>query len=391
MNISGRSKEPKPDTPPDLSFLTKTLPTRAWREEAFARAAEIQGLSDWIDKLQESHQEKLREKQHDDLGELDEPDELGEPEADADKRLADAIKSHVEAAYKAASGHRPRMHTSARLARATSNIHAAETDLLRRAPSRFFRGELPNMEAHVKRHLPIDDPRRIRIEDIARKERERTNNDALDVRDRESVIAAVRAASSAAAREQQRVRSFSAIISWASVLLFVIAGLVALLGILRPEMLALCFEPQPTPTEPPLLVCPTEESLLTGEDDVDTVTLGTVSKWDVPLIEFIGMVAAGVTGAVALRRIQGTATPFTVPVVLNILKLPTGALTAVLGLMLMRGGFVPGLTALDDTPQIIAWAVVFGASQQLFTGMVDRQAESVLGATGDKTYRPTTG
>jgi hypothetical protein len=77
-------------------------------------------------------------------------------------------------------------------------------------------------------------------------------------------------------------------------------------------------------------------------------------------------------------------------VVLNILKLPTGALTAVLGLMLMRGGFVPGLTALDDPPQIIAWAVVFGASQQLFTGMVDRQAESVLGATGDKTCRPTT-
>lgn len=388
MKIPGLPDGSKSHVPPELSLLSKTPPTRAWREEAFARAAEIQGLSDWIDKLQEKHQEKLQEKHQDERGELG---ELGEPEADADKRLADAIKGHVEAAYKAASGRRPRMHTSARLARATSNIHAAETDLLRRAPSRFFRGELPNMEAHVKRHLPIDDPRRIRIEDIARKEREKTNNDALDVRERESVIAAVRAASSAAAREQQRVRSFSAIISWASVLLFVIAGLVALLGFLRPEMLALCFEPQPTPTQAPVLVCPTKESLLTGEDDIDTVKLGTVSKWDVPLIEFIGMVAAGVTGAIALRRIQGTATPFAVPVVLNILKLPTGALTAVLGLMLMRGGFVPGLTALDNPPQILAWAVVFGASQQLFTGMVDRQAESVLGATGDKTYRPTTG
>jgi hypothetical protein len=195
----------------------------------------------------------------------------------------------------------------------------------------------------------------------------------------------------AAAREQQRVRSFSAIISWASALLFVIAGLVAILGFLQPEMLALCFEPQPTPTQPAVLVCPTAESPLTDGADIDPVVRGTVSKWDVPLIEFIGMVAAGVTGAVALRRIQGTATPFTVPVVLNILKLPTGALTAVLGLMLMRGGFVPGLTALDTTPQIIAWAVIFGASQQLLTGMVDRQAASVLGATGDKTYRPTTG
>src|SRR5215212_8817993 len=281
------------------------------------------------------------------------------------------------------------MHTSARLARATNNIHAAETNLLRRVPLRFFQGELPSMDAHVRRHLPIDDPRRVRIEDIARKERERKDDGVLDSTERESIIAAMRAASSAAAREQQRVRSFGAIISWASALLFVIAVLVAILGVLHPEMLPLCFEPQPTPTQPAVLVCPTAASPLT--DDIDAVVRRTVSNWDVPLIEFIGMVAAGVTGAVALRRIQGTATPFTVPVALNILKLPTGALTAVLGLMLMRGGFVPGLTALDTTPQIIAWAVIFGASQQLFTGMVDRQAASVLGATGDKTYRPTTG
>jgi hypothetical protein len=356
--------------PPDLSLLSSTMPTRAWREEALARAAEIQALSAWLDKLEEP---------------------LGETDADADKRLADAIKSHVAAVYKAVSGGRPRMHTSARLARASSNIHAAETNLLRRAPSRFLRGELPNMDAHVRRHLPLDDPRRVRIDDIARKERDRKGDGALDSRERESLIAAMRAANSAAAREQQRVRSFSAIISWASVLLFVIAGLVAILGILHPELLALCFEPQPTPTQPPLLVCPTGESFLTPGADIDPVVQMTVTRWDVPLIEFIGMVAAGVTGAVALRRLQGTPTPFAVPVVLNILKLPTGALTAVLGLMLMRGGFVPGLTALDNTPQIIAWAVIFGASQQLFTGMVDRQAASVLGATGDKTYRPTTG
>ncbi len=370
MSTAGGSAGTQPDTPTALSLLSSTLPTRAWREEALARAAEIQALSDWIDQLQEAR---------------------GERDVGADQRLADAISSHVSAVQKAVSGRRPWMHTSARLARAASNIHAAETSLLRRAPLRFLRGELPSMDAHVRRHLPIDDPRRVRMEDIARKDNDGNEDGALDPLERESVIAAVRAASSAAAREQQRVRSFSAIISWASALLFVIAGLVAILGTLRPELLALCFEPQPTPTQVPLLVCPTGESPLIDGDDIDDVVQRTVSKWDVPLIEFIGMVAAGVTGAIALRRIQGTPTPFAVPVVLNILKLPTGALTAVLGLMLMRGGFVPGLTALDSTPQVIAWAVIFGASQQLFTGMVDRQAASVLGATGDKTYRPTTG
>jgi hypothetical protein len=381
MRTPGGSAGSQPDPPAELKLLWATLPTRAWREEALARAVEIQALSDWVDKLREQEQQEQQEQL----------EQLGEKDAEADKRLADAIKSHVAAVCKAVSGGRPRMHTSARLARATNNIHAAETNLLRRAPLRFFRGELPNMDAHVRRHLPIDDPRRERIEDIARKERERKDDGVLDSRERESIIAAMRAASSAAAREQQRVRSFGAIISWASALLFVIAGLVAILGFLHPEMLALCFKPQPTPPQSAVLVCPTAESPIPDGVDIDAVVKETVTGWDVPLIEFIGMVAAGVTGAVALRRIQGTATPFTVPVVLNILKLPTGALTAVLGLMLMRGGFVPGLTALDNTPQIIAWAVVFGASQQLFTGMVDRQAASVLGATGDKTYRPTTG
>jgi hypothetical protein len=57
----------------------------------------------------------------------------------------------------------------------------------------------------------------------------------------------------------------------------------------------------------------------------------------------------------------------------------------------LRGDFVPGLTALDSTPQIIAWAAIFGASQQLFTGMVDRQAATVLDAIGGKTYKPRTG
>jgi hypothetical protein len=372
MRITWPWRRTPPAASAGLESLASTLPARAWREEALARAAEIQALSDWMDKRKE-------------------------PRSEADARLAHAICGHVKAVEKAASGRRPWMHTSARLARATGNIHAAETDLLRRAPEDFFRGELPSMDAHVRRHLPVDDPRRVRIEDIARRDLDhKDDRGPLDPRDRESIIAAMRAASSAAAREQQRVRSFSAIISWASALLFVIAGLVALLGILHPSLLAVCFEPQPTATEPAMLVCPTGQSLLpngkgSSAADIDVTVRRTVSKWDVPLIEIVGIVAAGVTGAIALRRIQGTPTPFTVPVVLNVLKLPTGALTAVLGLLLMRGGFVPGLTALDNTPQVIAWAVIFGASQQLFTGMVDRQAASVLDATGDKTYKATTG
>jgi hypothetical protein len=49
-------------------------------------------------------------------------------------------------------------------------------------------------------------------------------------------------------------------------------------------------------------------------------------------------------------------------------------------MVLMRGQFVPGLSALDTPAQILAWALVFGYGQQLFTRLVDQQAHSVLGS-----------
>jgi hypothetical protein len=42
------------------------------------------------------------------------------------------------------------------------------------------------------------------------------------------------------------------------------------------------------------------------------------------------------------------------------------------------GQFFPDLTALDTSAQILAWALVFGYAQQLFTRLVDAQADTVL-------------
>lgn len=350
-------------------FAHPELTTRPWREEALARATELETLSNWIDELP--------------------ADRRGEPERGADEHLANAIRDHIDAVRTAARAGGPRMRTGARLARVASNLNAAEADLLRRAPLDYLCGELPSLEAHVRRHLPADDPRRNRVDDLTRRLADEAR--APTQREREGLIAASRAASSAAEREQQRIRDFRGILGAATALLFVIAVLVGLLAAARPAMTALCFVPQSAQ----VVVCPTGQSPLPGPDaddqDVDDAVRDTVTAWDVPLVQIVGLVAAGVTGAVALRRLRGSSTPFGIPVALTVLKLPTGALTAVLGLLLMRGGFVPGLTALDSTPQILAWAVVFGASQQLFTGLVDRQAQNVFDSVGGKTYTPTGG
>jgi hypothetical protein len=93
----------------------------------------------------------------------------------------------------------------------------------------------------------------------------------------------------------------------------------------------------------------------------------------------LGSVGGAVAGVFSIRRLHGSSSPYAVPLSLAVLKLPLGATTAITGLLLIRGGFVPGLSMLDFPAQIMAYAVLLGYSQQVFTGMVDQQAQRVLG------------
>ncbi|MDP9210096.1 MAG: hypothetical protein M3O65_16725, partial [Actinomycetota bacterium] len=96
----------------------------------------------------------------------------------------------------------------------------------------------------------------------------------------------------------------------------------------------------------------------------------------------------GLSAAVSIRHLHGSSTPYDVPVALSLLKLPSGALSAVIGLVFIRGEFVPGLSQLDNQPQILAYAFLFGIAQQLVTRLVDRQAQDVLTKVPSK--EPTT-
>ena len=111
---------------------------------------------------------------------------------------------------------------------------------------------------------------------------------------------------------------------------------------------------------------------------VDDNIKNTATPHDLLVVELVGLTAAAVSTAAAIRRVKGSSDRFFLPVALASLKLPTGAMTAFLGLLLMRGQFVPGLTALDTSAQILAWALVFGYAQQLFTRFVDQQGQSIL-------------
>lgn len=325
--------------------------TKAWREQALTRVAEL------------ATQTRLQRNRN--------------------SELADQIEGHLEEARDAAkNGTNLRSAIGgAPLERAASNLDAAEADLLRLLPISDVRALMPSLQAHVDAHLDSRDPRRTRFDEIA--EDVKTTN--LQEDSRETVAAAHRAASSEARREVVRVRSFRNVLLVAATLLALAAGGLAVLGVVNPDVIPLCFAP-----DEKRVVCPTAENPL-GNQGVEAVTRTTTSSWDLALIELVGLVAAAVAAAAALSGIKGTSVPFSLPVALSLLKLPTGALTAVLGLLLMRGEFIPGLSALDTSGQIVAWGVVFGAAQHIFTRLVDQQAQTVLEGIGSASAPADTG
>jgi hypothetical protein len=255
---------------------------------------------------------------------------------------------------------------------------------------------------HVQCHLPPTDARRQEFERIARKigvkdpdhpllQKEKDSSPAAKkaiVRDeRRKIINIVRAASSAGLREHVRLRSFRNVVVVTAMLMAVLAIGVALTGFFRPTLIPLCFAPEeagkatvvyPTHQSEPFVPAGGQKQRGVPTRDIDTVVAETASSQDLIVVELVGLTAAAIATAAAIRRIKGSSERYGLPVALAALKLPTGAITAFLGLLLMRGQFVPGLSALDTSAQIFAWALVFGYAQQLFTRLVDQQGQTVL-------------
>jgi hypothetical protein len=291
------------------------------------------------------------------------------------------IQDHWEAAETALKW---RFRRGARVERVVSHLDAVDAEILRLAPDSHVYGQLPGVLADIRRQLPATDARVQQIAALAT-----PTDKPLDERDRDLIASTQRAASAEARRQVRRLSSFTRVLYATAAVLAVGMVIFAIVGFIGPRNLPVCFNPVDG------VVCPTSmtdapKPVTDGESgqpkavtpDVDKAMRKHAGKWDIALIEGVGLLAAAVAAARSLSQIRGTSTPFYVPLALAVLKLPTGALTAILGLLLMRGGFVPGLGALDTPAQIIAWAILLGYSQQVFTQFVDKHAQAELNNFG---------
>jgi hypothetical protein len=168
-----------------------------------------------------------------------------------------------------------------------------------------------------------------------------------------------------------QARAFRNVLVIATGVLTLLVIAVCLFGTLRPSAIPLCFQPSPDK-----VACPSSADA-TGP-----------SSFDVVIVALMGLLGGSLSVAFTVQRLRGTSAPYDIPLALTINKLPSGVLTSIVGLVLIQGDFIPGLSELDNQGQILAYAILFGFAQHLATRFIDQRAEEVIDSVPKKSSQP---
>jgi hypothetical protein len=279
------------------------------------------------------------------------------------RAAADGVRRLLRKAEDAAYGNDPKVNWFSRWWRGTlvevsfQNLHAARAQMVDVYADEEVAAEIPAALARSQQALHADDPRRLTGEALTRM--------ALG-QQRAFLRRAIEDSYDAMDRQHERLRSFRNIILIAAVSIGALVGATILVVRANPTYIPLCFAKNGEGIEGARLNCPTGTGVLTNHAS------------DILVVALLGLLGGALAAAVSIRNLRGTSTPYDVPVALALLKVPLGAFTAIVGLVALQGSFVPGLSALDSQQQILAYALVLGYAQQVFTYSLDRKAQSLL-------------
>jgi len=177
-------------------------------------------------------------------------------------------------------------------------------------------------------------------------------------------------------QQHAQLRSFRNIVLMSAVLFTLLVGVTVAVVSMNPTVLPLCFPHQVTAAGNTIV-----ESRLNCPSRSNT---SSPSGGDVWMVALMGLLGGALATSVSIRNLRGTSTPYDVPVALAMLKVPLGAFTAMVGLVAIQSGFIPGLSVLDSQQQILAYALILGFGQQVFTRLLDRQAQTLLSGLPSK-------
>jgi hypothetical protein len=250
---------------------------------------------------------------------------------------------------------------------AYQNLHAARAQMIDLLDEDELRAELPSALARASAAMRRDDPRLVAAE---RLQAEMLKAGSIE-RLRPSVRRLVGDSYELVDLEHARLRNFRNVVLLAALIIFVLVVATVVVVSRRPDWIPLCFPNSVTTvagaSQDQGLNCPTN-----GGPGVQPAGA------DIVVVAMLGSLGGALSAALSIRNIKGTSTPYDVPVALASLKVPLGAFTAILALVAIQGRFVPGLSALDSQGQILAYAMVFGFAQHVFTRLLDRKAQDLL-------------
>lgn len=105
---------------------------------------------------------------------------------------------------------------------------------------------------------------------------------------------------------------------------------------------------------------------------------------DVLVVALLGALGGFFTIIPTLRNMGGSRNPYGLPLWQALLKIPAGALTAVIGVALLVNDFLPGLDVPTTKAELSVWALLLGVSQIAATRLIDRRGNELLAATPSK-------
>jgi hypothetical protein len=290
--------------------------------------------------------------------------------------IAAQVEGFLAKAHDAAWGFEPRHRCFRSWWNGTSteaayrNLHYAESCIAHLYAPDDIRAELPDAVRRANGALAIDDPTRLSAAQALTSSRRREDNLSYTVGQLSMLIGL---GHEAADRQRARLRTFRNVMLVAVAITSLLAVGIALLGKLAPDWIPLCFtqtSPPPNPTDV-VVACPSGQSTVAETERAP-------GPADALLLVFMGAIGGALSSLVFIRGLYANSTPYNVAVPLAMLKIPAGALVAMVGTLLLAGDFVPGFSAVDRQPQILAYALLFGFAQQLVTRAVDQRAKGLI-------------
>lgn len=245
---------------------------------------------------------------------------------------------------------------------AWTNIHAAHARLVELATGSQSAALVPEVREAATSYLPKSHSCHARLAKLV---------EPVDESEREFLSNTLNSAYAANAESYTRLRRYRNILLGWSLLFAGLALVLSVLGMAKPSVLSVCF-PMASSTQsdaegkkPVELVCPTGKDRPTGGD--------------VPLVALLGLIGGTIGGTASVTRSsRPTITAYTLRVARACLKIAVGAVSGILGLLVLSAGLAPGFETLTSPTAILVYALVFGSSQQLLTQAADKTSERVL-------------